>query len=60
MIKGMKTINQYKIAQYIEEQFEAGSVKLEALEGDEVLVTDQEGDRLVFFMEHGEIMSREV
>lgn len=59
MIKGMKTITQYKIARYIEEQFEAGAVTLEALEGDEVLVTDQEGARLVFFMEQGEIRNRE-
>lgn len=59
MIKGMRTIAQYKIAQYIEEQFEAGAVTLEPLEGDEVLVTDQEGAKLVFYMEQGEIRNRE-
>lgn len=59
MIKGMSTINQYKIAQHIEEQFEAGSVTMEPLTADSVLVKDQAGGRLVFYMERGQIQHRE-
>ena len=59
MIKGINTINQYKIAQYIEEQFEAGCVTMEPLTADSVQVTDQKGGRLVFYMEEGQIKSRE-
>lgn len=59
MIKGMNTINQYKIAKHIEEQFEAGSVTMKPLTADSVLVTDRTGARLMFYTEHGKIKSRE-
>lgn len=60
MIKA-QTIEQYKIARYLEDQFAPGSVTIQIIGAAELLVVDKNGDALVFYMkdQSGEIENRE-
>lgn len=55
MIKGCKTVQQYKIMQYIQEHFciDEFAIDLEAPEA--VKITDKIGESLIFKYEDGEV-----
>ena len=46
MIKGAETIAQYKILQWVEDNFEGGSVSVEITTSNTATLTDKKGDSL--------------
>lgn len=52
MIKGTKTIDQYKIMQHINDNFLPGSVTTDLITDNQIKVTDSSGESIVFTLSH--------
>ena len=52
MIKGAETIAQYKILQWVEDNFEDGSVAVEFTSSNTATLTDKKGDTLTVHYVH--------
>ena len=48
VIKGMKTIAQYKVMQFINENFLPGSLEIELIDKNTIRGTDRTGESMIF------------
>lgn len=55
IIKGAETIAQYKILQWINENFCEGSVAVEFIDNSQAILTDGNGESLTLMYSHGKV-----
>lgn len=57
VIRGAETIAQYKIMQFIKDNFMPGALDLELIDDKTVKGTDRNGDSMIFKWERGEVVT---
>lgn len=59
MIKGANTLGQFKILQWIEENFESGSVKVNFIDTNRVVIIDAKGESMKIIYDNKEVYEDE-
>lgn len=56
MIKGMQTVDQYKIMQHIQKNFVISEIEYELVDRNAIKITDINHDSIIFKLVNGEII----